>query len=124
MKVFAPCLNSLLEYAAYQDLDNNATKIDGRGMSFRGIVNTTKEELSNYLVNQKHLKVTVYSKISAMVSMPPSGYFFRIGLHSPGNNSLFLMLFFWSREKLSLSISVKIVNEIGNLNTLCIGKCL
>ncbi|WP_282089192.1 hypothetical protein [Aquimarina algiphila] len=112
MKVFAPCLNSLLEYAAYQDLDNNATKIDGRGMSFRGIVNTTKEELSNYLVNQKHLKVTVYSKISAMVSMPPSGYFFRIGLHSPGNNSLFLMLFFWSRESCLYLFQLKLSTKL------------
>ncbi|GAA3605292.1 AraC family transcriptional regulator ligand-binding domain-containing protein [Flavivirga amylovorans] len=32
-------------------------KLTNEGMSFRGIVNTIKEELSNYLTNEKHLKI-------------------------------------------------------------------
>lgn len=31
-------------------------KLTNEGMSFRGIVNTIKKELSNYLINEKHLK--------------------------------------------------------------------
>ncbi|MBD3630037.1 AraC family transcriptional regulator ligand-binding domain-containing protein [Cyclobacterium sp.] len=31
-------------------------KLTNEGMSFRGIVNTIKEELSNYLINEKHFK--------------------------------------------------------------------